>query len=174
MQELGFFMSLCVVGLFAYVVGGLFDARRRALRRSYNDAQQSQSDREFEVGISALNPVPVDFGATFRKAVGAALGLEPQKLGPQDRILRDLRVFGFDAMELASALERAFDVRVRVVDIVRAGTLRKLALLVHERAQEISEHEPPLHRDPIPKVQPPKTDSEQAGAEPAPQGPIQV
>ncbi|CAG0994224.1 MAG: hypothetical protein KBG84_03685 [Planctomycetes bacterium] len=174
MQELGFFMSLCVVGLFAYIVGGLFDARRRALRRAYSEAQRAQSDREFEVGISALNPVSADFGATFRRAVGATLGVEPERLGPQDRILGDLRVFGFDAMELASALERAFDVRVRVVDIVRAGTLRKLAILIHERAQEISEHEPPLHRDPVPKVQPPKTESEQEGAEPPPPGPIQA
>lgn len=174
MQELGFFMSLCVVGLVAYIVGGLFDSRRRAARRAFSEAQSVQSDRDFETGISALNPVPAEFGARFRKAVGGALGVEPSRLGPQDRIIADLRVFGFDAMDLAGALERAFDVRVRVVDVVRAGTLRKLALLIHERAQEISDHEPPLHRDPVPKVQPPKSDAEQDGNNAPPAGPVQA
>lgn len=158
-QDFGFFISVCLVGIVAYFIGGLLDARRRAVRRGLTEGRNVSPDREFELGISALNPVPANFGGDFRKAVGSALGVDPQRLEPQDRILGDLRVFGFDAIELASALERAFDVRVRVIDVVRAGTLRKLAMLVHERLQDISEAEPPLHRDPVPKVTPPAADA---------------
>lgn len=155
MHDFGFFISLCVVGFAAYCLGGLLDSRRRWLRRTFVENRREQSDRDFEVGISALNPVPAGFSRDFRKAVGQALGVEAAKLDPQDRILRDLRAYGFDAMELACALERAFDVRVKVIDVVRAGTLRKLAMLIHERTLEISDFEPPLHREPVPKVTPP-------------------
>jgi acyl carrier protein len=163
MHDFGFFISLCVVGCFAYCLGGFLDARRRYLRRAFVESRREQSDKDFEVGISALNPVPAGFSRDFRKAVGSALGVEAAKLDPQDRILRDLRAYGFDAMELAGALERTFDVRVKVIDIVRAGTLRKLAMVIHERGQEISDFEPPLHREPVPKVQPPPPPEEPAG-----------
>jgi acyl carrier protein len=159
MQDFGFFMSLCIVGMAAYCLGGFLDARRRWLRRTFVESRREQSDRDFEVGISALNPVPPGFSRDFRKAVGSALGVEASKLDPQDRILRDLRVYGFDAMELAGALERSFDVRVKVIDVVRAGTLRKLAMLIHERTLEISDFEPPLHREPVPKLAPPAVET---------------
>jgi len=35
---------------------------------------------------------------------------------------------------------------------VRARTLRDLCRVVHDRAQHISEADPPLHREPIPKL----------------------
>lgn len=162
MQEFGFFISVAVVGILAYIVGGLLDARRRASRRAFTDGRAAKSDADFERELTSIQPLPSGFGANFRKAVAMALGVDDQRLDPQDRLLRDLRAFGFDAVELASALERAFDVRVRVMDIVRAGTLRKLALLVHERTLEISEANPPLHRDPVPKVQPPAADAPEA------------
>jgi len=155
MHDFGFFISLCIVGIAAYCMGAFLDARRRALRRYFVESRHEQSDRDFEVGISSLNPVPAGFSRDFRKAVGGALGVEAAKLDPQDRILRDLRAYGFDTMVLASTLERTFDVRVKVIDVVRAGTLRKLAMLIHERTLEISEFEPPLHREPVPKVAPP-------------------
>jgi acyl carrier protein len=155
MHDFGFFISLCIVGFAAYCLGGILDARRRRLRRMFVEKRREQSDRDFEVGISSLNPVPAGFSRDFRKAVGQALGVEAAKLDPQDRVLRDLRAYGFDAMELACALERTFDVRVKVIDVVRAGTLRKLAMLINERTLEISDFEPPLHREPIPKVTPP-------------------
>jgi acyl carrier protein len=156
MQEFGFFMSVALVGLVAYVVGGLLDARRRAARRAFSQRRPAVSERDFAEGVSAINPVAPDFSAAFRKTVGEALGVDAARLAAADRLTADLRVFGFDAMDLASALEQRFDVRVRVLDIVRAGTLRKLALLIYERREEISDCNPPLHRDPVPKVSPPE------------------
>ena len=168
MHDFGFFMSLCIVGIAAYGLGGFLDARRRWLRRTFVESRREQSDRDFETGISALNPVPPGFSRDFRKAVGQALGVEAAKLDPQDRILRDLRVYGFDAMELASTLERNFNVRVKVFDVVRAGTLRKLAMLIHERTLEISDFEPPLHREPVPKLTPPAAEAAPAAVTPPP------
>ncbi len=157
MHDFGFFISIALVGCLAYGLSSFLDARRRQRRRDIVESRASQSDGEFRAAVSSLNPVSLAFCRAFRLAVGRALGVDYDKLDPQDRISQDLRVFGFDAMELAATLERGFDVRVRVTDVMRSGTLRKLALVIHERLQEISEYEPPLHREPVPHVPAPVT-----------------
>jgi len=155
MHDFGFFISIMLAGGLSYFVAGLLDARRRLLRRDFVDSRPVMNDGEFRLGVSAISPVDVAFCRAFRLAVGRALGVSADRLDPRHRLLADLRVFGFDAMELAATLERAFDVRVKVMDVMRSGTLRRLALVIHERLAEVSEHEPPLHRDPVPKMRAP-------------------
>ncbi|KAA0212616.1 acyl carrier protein [bacterium] len=156
MHDFGFFISILLAGGLAYFVAGLLDARRRLQRRDFVESRPAIGDGEFRLGVSAISPVDVAFCRAFRLAVSRALGVPAERLDPRHRLLADLRVFGFDAMELAATLERAFDVRVRVLDVMRSDTLRRLALVIHERLAEISEHEPPLHRDPVPKMRAPE------------------
>lgn len=152
MQEIGFFLCLGLAGFVAYTVGEFMEARRRGLRREFLMSRPAISDREFQAEVSVLSPVPLDFVRAFRLAVARALGVEAAHLAPQHRLIGDLRVINFDAVELATVLERTFDTRVRVVDLMRRRTLRELCKLLYERSLEISEYDPPLFRDPRPKL----------------------
>lgn len=156
MGDVGFFLLLTVITVVAFSVTETLAIRRRRRRREFVDARVPQSDEVFAAGISALTPVPQRFTRAFRLAVARAIGVDHSKLQPTDNIARDLRVVNFDAWELASVLERAFDMRVRVVDIVRAGTLRELCKQLYLDSENISEADPPLHRDPVPKVRAPE------------------
>ena len=55
-----------------------------------------------------------------------------------------------------AVLERAFDMRVRVVDVMRAETLRELCKQLYLNSENISEADPPLHRDPVPRERAPE------------------
>lgn len=153
-RDIAFFLAIALVGVCAFFLGGLMDARRRNLRHELYERRPDMADAEFQLLVSAIYPVPLEFVRAFRLAVGRALGLEPARLYPEDRFGRDLRVINYDGAELVSLLERSFDVRLRLVDLVRARTLRGLCRLLHERIQEVSELDPPLHRDPEPKLRP--------------------
>ncbi|MCC6574803.1 MAG: acyl carrier protein [Planctomycetes bacterium] len=154
MKDVAFFICLAFVAALAFMLGGAMDARRRRMRFDFCDLRNEMPDAEFQLLVSAIYPVPLEFVRAFRMAVARALGVEALKLHPQDRFGRDLRVLNYDGVELVGILERAFDVRLRVMDLVRVKTLRGLCRLVHERTQEISDLDPPLHRDPSPKVRP--------------------
>jgi len=156
MEDLGFFILLAVVTVASFSVTEALAVRRRRRRREFVGSRQSQPDEVFAAGISALTPVPQSFTRAFRLAVARAIGVDPTRLHPTDRISKDLRVINFDAWELAAVLEGAFDMRVRVVDIVRAGTLRELCKQLYLASEDISEADPPLHRDPVPKVRAPE------------------
>lgn len=156
MGDVGFFICLAAIGAVAYSLGEALQIRRRRLRARLVEGRSRQSDRFFQERVSTLEPVPEDFVRAFRLAVGRALSVDPGKLLPSDRLRRDLRAVSLDAMELSSLLERSFDVRVRLTDLVRARTLRVLCKLLHERASEPSEYDPPLHRDPVPKLRAPE------------------
>lgn len=156
MGALAFFLSAAVITLVSFTVSEFLQHRRRGLRRAFTDARGLQTDADFAVSLSALAPVPANFARAFRLAAGRALGVEPALLRADDRLGGDLHVLNFDAIELAALLERAFDVRVRVLDIVRSRTLRDLCRLMHERAENISEADPPLHRDPVPRIAQPE------------------
>ncbi|MBX3461514.1 MAG: hypothetical protein KF696_16335 [Planctomycetes bacterium] len=156
MGDAGFFILLAVATIVSFSVSEALNARRRARRRALIDSRAPESDDVFAAGVSALAPVPQSFARAFRYAVGRALGVDASRLQPGDRIARDLHAVNFDAWELSAVLERTFDMRVRVLDVVRAGTLRELCKLLHQRSEEVSEAQPPLHRDPVPKVRAPE------------------
>lgn len=156
MGDAAFLLLLVLVTGASFALSEAMNARRRTRRRALMDSRTVENDDTFAAGISALAPVPQDFARAFRLAVGRALGVDGAKLRPGDRISRDLHAVNFDAWELAAVLERAFDTRVRVVDVVRAGTLRELCKVIHARSEGISEDQPPLHRDPVPRVPAPE------------------
>lgn len=155
MGDVAFFLLIAAATVLSFSLSEALHARRRARRRALVDSREAESDDVFAAGVSALSPVPQSFARAFRYAVGRALGVDAARLRPSDRISRDLHAVNFDAWELSAVLERTFDMRVRVVDIVRAGTLRDLCKLLHQRGEEVSEAQPPLHRDPVPKLQTP-------------------
>jgi hypothetical protein len=156
MGDIGFFLVLALVTMVSFALSEALAMRRRRLRRDLMDSRTPTSDEVFTAGISALTPVPQSFVRAFRLAVGRALGVDYDKLQATDHIARDLHAVNFDAWELAGVLERAFDMRVRVGDIMRHKTLRELCKHLYVGSEEISEADPPLHRDPVPKVRAPE------------------
>jgi hypothetical protein len=156
MGDVGFFLLLALATIISFGLSESLAIRRRRKRREFVDSRAPQSDEAFTAGVSALSPVPQNFVRAFRLAVGRALGLDHARLQPTDRISRDLHVVNFDAWELSAVLERAFDMRVRVVEVVRAGTLRELCKQLYVRSENISDVDPPLHRDPVPKARAPE------------------
>lgn len=156
MGDVGFFILLALVTVVSFTVTETLAIRRRRVRREIVDARTPQSDEVFTAGISALTPVPQGFVRAFRLAVARAIGVDHTRLLPSDNIRKDLRVVNLDAWELAAVLERAFDMRVRVTDVVRAGTLRELCKQLYLSSEDISEADPPLHRDPVPKLRAPE------------------
>ena len=160
MGDIAFFMLLAVVTTISFTLSESLQMRRRRMRHAFVDSQDPISDEAFTIGVSAIEPVPQGFVRAFRLSVGRAFGIDASRLHPQHRIRRDLRVVAFDTYELAGLLERAFDMRVRVLDVVRAATLRDLCKVLYPRSMEPSESEPPLHRDPVPRLRAP--DGEEA------------
>ena len=156
MGDVGFFLLLALATVVSFGLTESLAIRRRSKRRAIVDSRQPQSDEVFTAGVSALSPVPQNFVRAFRLAVGRALGIDHTRLLPNDRIVRDLKIVNFDAWELSAVLERTLDMRVRVVEVVRAGTLRELCKQLYVRSENISEVDPPLHRDPVPKVRAPQ------------------
>jgi hypothetical protein len=156
MGDVGFFLLLALATIISFGLSESLAIRRRSKRREFVDSRTPQSDEVFTAGVSALSPVPQNFVRAFRLAVGRALSLDHARLQPTDRIVRDLKIINFDAWELSAVLERTFDMRVRVVEVVRAGTLRELCKQLYVRSENISEADPPLHRDPVPKARAPE------------------
>ncbi|MHC4842130.1 MAG: hypothetical protein ACYTDT_14440 [Planctomycetota bacterium] len=155
MTEIGFFLCLTVIAMISYSLTEMLSIRRRRLRNELLRGRERQADDLFTAGVSAISPVPQDFVRAFRLAVGRALSVDGKKLHPTDRIARDLKAINFEGMELAMVLERTFDVRVTFAQVVRTKTLRDLCKFLYERTEDISEFDPPLHRDPVPKVRDP-------------------
>lgn len=156
MGDMAFFLILAVVTTISFTLSEAMQLRRRRLRREFVDSQHPMADEVFTAGVSAIEPVSQGFVRAFRLSVGRALALDPSRLHPGHRLGRDLRAVAFDAYELSGVLERAFDMRVRVLDIVRAKTLRDLCKVLYLRSMEPSESEPPLHRDPVPRLRAPE------------------
>ncbi|MDC1141908.1 hypothetical protein OAU50_02350 [Planctomycetota bacterium] len=156
MSEIGFFLCLAVIAMSSYSITEMMSIRRRRLRNHLLAGRVPMADDIFTAGVSGISPVPQDFVRAFRLAVGRALSVNGQKLHPTDRIARDLKAINFEGMELAMVLERTFDVRVTFAQVVRVKTLRDLCKYLHERTEDISEFDPPLHRDPAPKVRAPE------------------
>jgi hypothetical protein len=156
MGDVGFFLLLALVTVVSFGLNESLAIRRRRKRSEFIDSRQPQSDEVFAAGVSALAPVPQNFVRAFRLGVGRALGLDHTRLLPTDRIVRDLKIVNFDAWELSAVLERTFDMRVRVVEVMRAGTLRELCKQLYSRSENISEIDPPLYRDPVPKARAPE------------------
>ncbi|MCF6227747.1 MAG: phosphopantetheine-binding protein [Planctomycetes bacterium] len=155
MDKIGFFLLLAVIAMTSYSITELLSIRRRRLRNQLLRERGRTADEIFTAGVSGILPVPQSFVRAFRLAVGRALSVDGLKLQPTDRIARDLKAVNFEGMELAMVLERAFDIRVTFSQLVRAKTLRELCKYLYERTEDISEFDPPLHRDPAPKVREP-------------------
>jgi acyl carrier protein len=156
MGDIGFLLLLALGASASSGLNGATNARRRRLRQERVWGREPLSDELFAAGISALSPVPPSFARAFRMHVARAIGVDPARLRPEDHLRKDLRAVSLEAWELAGVLERAFDVRVRVMDLARAATLRELCKLVYARQLEPSEATPPLHRDPVPKERAPE------------------
>lgn len=156
MGDVGFFLLLALTTIVSFTLSEGLNARRRARRNALMDTREPEADEVFTAGVSALTPVPQSFVRAFRLAIGRALGVDAAKLRTSDRIAADLRAVNFDAWEVAAVLERTFDMRVRVIDVMRAATLRELCKELFIRSEDISEAQPPLHRDPVPKLHAPE------------------
>lgn len=152
MSIVAFLICAAFITSMAFGLSESLQVRRRALRREFVDSRGPQSEVDFASALGEATPLTGNFARAFRLAVGRALGVDPFRLRAGDLLSRDLRVLNFDAIELAALLERAFDVRVRVVDVVRARTLGDLCALVYQRTTVVSDVDPPLHRDPIPRL----------------------
>lgn len=156
MSGFGFLMCCAIIAGTFYTIGEVMANMRRNARRALADGRANSSDGDFTVGVSALTPVPESFVRAFRLGVGRALGIEGRRLLPSDRIRGDLRVTLIEAIELSTTLERMFDTRVRIHDILTSRTLRDLCKRMYAKSEEISEFDPPLHRDPLPKLREPE------------------
>jgi hypothetical protein len=152
MHDFGFFLGIAIVGALAYGLGEFLDHRRKARRARLVASRAPMGEELFLVSLAPQGRIEPAFARAARIAVARGLNIEAHALRPEDRLVRDLGCVNFDAMAVAASLEHALDMRVRVRDLFQARTLRELIARLHERTLEISDWDPPLHREPEPRA----------------------
>lgn len=150
MGGFAYLMGVIIITTIAYTIGEWAAMNRRARRRSFCMQREPVSDGVFAAGVAGIAPVPESFSRAVRLHLARGLGVEPNRIDAGDRLGRDLGVSLTEAMELAALLERGFDLRVRVVEVLRARTVRDLCRVLYARSEAVSDFDPPLHRDPVP------------------------
>lgn len=77
-----------------------------------------------------------DVADALREIMAARLGLTPEQIVPEARLVEDLGLDSLDAVELAIAVERKFDIEVPEEELTRLKTVADMLALVASRTRE--------------------------------------
>ena len=74
-----------------------------------------------------------DVADGLREIMAARLGLPPEQLVPEARLVEDLGLDSLDAVELAISVERKFDIEVPEEELTKLKTVADMVALVESR-----------------------------------------
>jgi acyl carrier protein len=74
-----------------------------------------------------------DVANGLREIMAARLGLPPEQLVPEARLVEDLGLDSLDAVELAISVERKFDIEVPEEELTKLKTVADMVALVESR-----------------------------------------
>jgi acyl carrier protein len=77
-----------------------------------------------------------DVADGLREIMSARLGLPPEQLVPEARLVEDLGLDSLDAVELAISVERKFDIEVPEEELAKLKTVADMVALVESRVQQ--------------------------------------
>jgi acyl carrier protein len=77
-----------------------------------------------------------DVAAGLREIMAARLGLPPEQLVPEARLVEDLGLDSLDAVELAISVERKFDIEVPEDELTKLKTVADMVALVESRVRQ--------------------------------------
>lgn len=77
-----------------------------------------------------------DVADGLREIMAARLGLPPEQLMPEARLVEDLGLDSLDAVELAISVERKFDIEVPEEELTRLKTVADMVALVESRIRQ--------------------------------------
>ena len=72
----------------------------------------------------------------LREIMAARLGLTPEQIVPEARLVEDLGLDSLDAVELAIAVERKFDIEVPEEELTKLKTVADMLALVETRTRQ--------------------------------------
>jgi acyl carrier protein len=72
----------------------------------------------------------------LREIMAARLGLPPEQLVPEARLVEDLGLDSLDAVELAISVERKFDIEVPEEELTKLKTVADMVALVESRLSQ--------------------------------------
>ena len=76
-----------------------------------------------------------DVADGLREIMSARLGLPPEQLVPEARLVEDLGLDSLDAVELAISVERKFDIEVPEEELTKLKTVADMIALVESRVR---------------------------------------
>jgi acyl carrier protein len=77
-----------------------------------------------------------DVAEGLREIMAARLGLQAEQVVPEARLVEDLGLDSLDAVELAIAVERRFDIEVPEEELTKLRTVADMVALVESRVPE--------------------------------------
>jgi acyl carrier protein len=77
-----------------------------------------------------------DVGDGLREVMAARLGLPAEQIVPEARLVEDLGLDSLDAVELAIAVERRFEIEVPEEELTKLKTVADMVALVQSRVRE--------------------------------------
>ena len=77
-----------------------------------------------------------DVAEGLREIMAARLGLPPEQLVPEARLVEDLGLDSLDAVELAISVERKFDIEVPEEELTKLKTVADMVALVASRLKQ--------------------------------------
>ena len=77
-----------------------------------------------------------DVANGLREIMAARLGLPPEQLVPEARLVEDLGLDSLDAVELAISVEREFDIEVPEEELTKLKTVADMVALVESRVRQ--------------------------------------
>ena len=77
-----------------------------------------------------------DVADGLREIMAARLGLPPEQLVPEARLVEDLGLDSLDAVELAISVERKFDIEVPEEELTKLKTVADMVALVQSRLKQ--------------------------------------
>jgi acyl carrier protein len=80
-----------------------------------------------------------DVADGLREIMSARLGLPPEQLVPEARLVEDLGLDSLDAVELAISVERKFDIEVPEDELTKLKTVADMVALVESRIRQAPE-----------------------------------
>jgi acyl carrier protein len=72
----------------------------------------------------------------LREIMAGRLGLTAEQIVPESRLVEDLGLDSLDAVELAIAVERKFDIEVPEEELTKLKTVADMLALVESRTRE--------------------------------------
>lgn len=77
-----------------------------------------------------------DVADGLREIMAARLGLPPEQLVAEARLVEDLGLDSLDAVELAISVERKFDIEVPEEELTKLKTVADMVALVESRVRQ--------------------------------------